>query len=196
MTDATNHDDDRHAGCMSVSSNFNWDGTANYVVTVSAGPDIALSLKAAAAVRYVATVVRAGVIAQHDAAVMKQLLARDLDIGTAASTIVDLRADREPLNTAATVPLRYAPIVAAHTFLPFVHVFAGKTQVTQWSPEECFQHAGHVMQALAGVDLDAAYYRYLMHTCGCDAKTSRAAVFDLSSYATGLTNHPGKQAEP
>lgn len=176
---------------MWVTSELNPDGSTGYIVTVSASDDIALSLKADAAVRYVATVTRAGVIARHDAAVIRQMIRRlGLSAYDAAMTVKDLRADREPLNDAATVPLIFTPIVSGTSFEPYVHVHAGEIAISQWTPQDCFQHAGHVLEALAGVDLDSAYYRYLTTTIGTDPARARAAVNDLGEQDTGLRSDP------
>lgn len=192
MTDATN---DQEPDGIWVTTDLNLDGTSTYTVTVSVNADLALSLQADKAVRYVAAVYRAAVIAQHDSAVIQQLSGRlGLDKSTAASTVVDLRQDREPVQNAATVPLRFEPIVSGSTLRPYVHVWAGKQHITQWTPEDCFQHASQVMQVLAGVDLDSAYCRYLTNKIGVDAATARAAVHDLGSYATGLRDDKPREA--
>jgi hypothetical protein len=178
-----------------VTSDLNPDGSASYLVTVSATGDVALSLAADAAVRYVAAVFRAAVIAQHDAAVMAQLSALGLDKRTAGQAVVDMRQDREPVQDAATAPLRFEPIVSAFDGAPYVHVWAGKQAISQWTPDDCFQHASHVMEALAGVDLDSAYYRYLVGTINIDKALASAVVNDLGNYGTGLRNDPTQEAK-
>jgi hypothetical protein len=176
-----------------VTSDVNPDGSASYIVTVSAGDDVALSLNADAAVRYVAAVHRASAIAQHDAAVLQQFSGKlGMDKRLASSVIMDLRKDREPVQNAATAPLRFEPIVAARNLAPYVHVWAGDERISQWTPGDCFQHAGHVMEVLAGVDLDAAFYRYLVHTLNIDEPMARAIVNDLGNYHTGLRDDPGE----
>jgi hypothetical protein len=169
-----------------VTSDLNPDGSTDYIVTVSANDDCALSLKADAAVRYCAAVTRAATIAQHDAAVLAQLTRVGISAESAGLTVVELRQDREPVADAATAPLRFEPIVSGSSGKPYVLVWAGAERISQWTPRDCFQHAGHVMQVLAGVDLDSAYFRYLVGTIGTDPQRARAAVHDLGSYRTGL----------
>jgi hypothetical protein len=177
------HNKHEHAPGIWVYSDLNPDGSASYIVTISASDDVALSLKADAAVRYVAAVYRAAVIALHDAAVFQQLTGPlGLDIELAGSMIIDMRKDREPVQVTATAPLKYEPVVSASSFKPYVHVWARDQRITQWTPADCFQHAGYVMQALAAVDLDSGYYRYLVHTVGLDEPRARAAVNDLGNF--------------
>jgi hypothetical protein len=178
-----------------VVSDVTTEGSSMYTVTVHAGPDTALTLKADAAVRYVAAVYRAAVIAQHDAAVIQQLLSLGCEEQAAASAVVDMREDREPLAVEATVPLRFEPIVAADGFKPFVIVSVRNKRVSQWTPEDCFQHGSQVMQVLAGVDLDAAYYRYLRFTVGLDERGARVAVHKLGAFA-GLADDGETRREP
>lgn len=180
---------DREPRAVWVTSDVNPDGSAGYIVTVSATDDVALSLKADAAVRYVATATRAAVIARHDAAVMHQLTTRfGLDPVTGAQAVADLRQDREPLNDAATAPLRFDPIVSGTTLRPYVHLWAGDTKISQWTPKDCLEHAGYVMEALAGADLDSAYYQYLRQTIGIDVQRARAVVAHLGDEDAGLSD--------
>lgn len=174
-----------------ATSELNPDGSTDYIVTVTATDDCALSLKGDAAIRYCQAVTRAGVIAEHDAAVMAQLT-RTLTITKidAALTVGDLRQDREPVQDAATLPLRFEPIVSAGTGKPYVHLWANGERIAQATPGDCFRHAGQVMQVLAGVDLDSAYYRYLVGTIGIDGNRARQAVDDLGNYHTGLRTGP------
>lgn len=170
-----------------VYSDLTADGQSNYTVTVSADPDTVFSLKADAAMRYVAAVFRAATVAQHDAAVIHQLSTKlGLDKKMAAMTIVDLRDDREPAAVEATAPLRFEAIVSNTTGRPYVHVSTRKKQLTQWTPEDCFHHGSAVLQVLAGVDLDSAYFRYLVNTVGIDAPRARAVVNDLGNCDFGL----------
>jgi hypothetical protein len=172
-----------------VISDCNPDGSASYIVTVQVNEDVALSLKADAAVRYVATVNRAAVIAKHDAGVMHQLSGvTGLTRRDAAMMVLELRKDREPLHDEDTAPLRYEPIVSGTTLEPFVQVYVGDQHITQWTPEDCFEHAGYVMQTLAGCDLDSAYLSHLKNTIGLDDQTARAAVNDLGKH--GLRDKP------
>lgn len=189
-------DEERPVGIW-VYSDVNPDGSASYIVTVTAGDDVALSLKADAAVRYVAAVYRAAVIAQHDAAVTQQLHGRlGLTLDVVARTVIDLRADREPSQESATTPLKFEPIVSGTSFAPYVHVWASGKRVAEWAPADCFQHAGQVMRVLAAVDLDSAYYRYPIHTIGIDEATARGAVEDLGNQDQKLRDPSAPGGEP
>jgi hypothetical protein len=183
------HDKTPEPSAIWVTSDINPDGSASYIVTVSATNDVALSLRADDAVRYVAAVTRAAVIARHDAAVVNQLRGPiGLDPKDAGYTIVELRQDREPVQDDATAPMRFEPIISGSTFKPYVHVWAAGKRISQWTPEDCFEHAGYVMQTLAGADLDSAYYRYLTGVVGVPEQSARGAVADLGNY--GLNEQP------
>lgn len=176
-----------------VTSDANPDGSPSYIVTVSVSDDVALSLKADAAVRYVATVTRAAVLARHDAAVMRQLTGRiGLTVKDAGYTIAEMRQDREPVHDEHTAPLRFEPIVAARDLGPYVHVWAGDKRISQWEPDDCIEHASYVMQCLAGADLDSAYLLYLKRVIGVEDEVARAAVHALGTEVAGINDESGE----
>jgi hypothetical protein len=171
-----------------VISDLNPDGATEYLVSVVINDDDVLPLTGESAMSYAAAVTRAATIAQHDAAVIKLLGRLGVSTAVAATMIVDLRDGREPLDPSTTYPLRYEPIVSATSFAPFVHVWLRDKRISQWTPEDCFQHAGHVMQSMTGVDLDTAFYRYLTEKIDLDPPTARAAVSGLGDERTGLAD--------
>jgi hypothetical protein len=156
------------------------DGT--YVVTVQAGDDVAITLDRNRAIRYALTVIDASARAQYDAAVFAQMAGMGLDERTAVEPVIQLRADRPPLDNDATAPLRFEPIVTSRTKRPAVHVHLGGKAISEWGPVDAAGHALHVLEVAVGVDLDAAYRRILIGTIGLDDASARAAVGDIANY--------------
>lgn len=168
-----------------VESGVAVDGT--FVVEVNAAGDWSFVLNRERALAYVATVFDAAARAEYDAAVLRQLTSRGLARELVGAMIAnDLRPDRPPLDDAATAPLRYTPIVSDSTRQPYVHVHLhgrGEPQfLTQWRPASARQHAGHVLDALAVVDLDAGYLRTLVGVIGLDAPRARAVIATLGDH--------------
>lgn len=159
------------------------DGT--YVVTIQAGPDRAITLDRTQATAYVTAVLTAAVYAEYDAAVIVQHVTLGLNLSAAARVIQDMRADRAPVDDAATGPLRFEPIVTAANRDPAVLVSLDGQRVAQWTAEDTKGHALHVLEVLAGVDLDAAYYRYLRGSVRLDEDRARALVGDLGHHRAG-----------
>lgn len=171
-----------------VATRIKLDGSPSYKVTISLGPSVIRSINAEEAVRYVAAVYRTAVIAEHDAAVMRQLNGKiGMPLELAGSVVMDLRADRDSVRDDATLPLRFDPIISARTFDPYVHVWMENERIAQWTPEDCFQHATQVMQVLSGADLDSAYLRYLVEKISLPRGYASQLVNDLGNYRTGLS---------
>lgn len=159
------------------------DGT--YVVGLHYGPDTAWVLDRNQALRYAAAVAAAAARAAYDAAMMRQLTNKlGMPLASAAGFIADVRADRPPLDDAALEPLGLNPGVSAFTGEPFIRITVSGKLVGQWSPADALQHSTHVLEVLAGVDLDAGYYRALTAT-GVDEARMRAAVEDLANFRGG-----------
>ncbi|MEV4122877.1 hypothetical protein [Micromonospora sp. NPDC049645] len=170
-----------------VESGVAADGT--FVVEVHADGDWSFALDRDRALAYVATVYDAAARAEYDAAILRQLTSRGLSREVVGEVIIkDLRPDRPPLNDAATAPLTFTPIVSEVSGHPFVHVHVhGRSArepqfLAQWKPASARQHAGHVLDALAVVDLDAGYLRALVGVIGIDAPRARAVVATLADH--------------
>jgi len=161
-----------------------------YVTAVHYNDDTARILDRAAGLAYAAEVVAAATRAEHDAAVLRQLVAAGVDLQAAGHTIADLRADRPPLNDGATAPLRLTPGIAAngHGFLA-VHI--GGQQVGQWSPADARDHASAALTVLAAADLDEAYRRHLIGPLGMDEARARDVITDLGDHVRALTTPRG-----
>lgn len=159
-----------------------------YVATIQAGPDRAITLDRTQATAYVMAVLTAAVYAEYDAAVIRQHTALGLGLPTAAGAVKDMRADRAPLDDAATSPLRFESIVTAANRDPAVLVSLDGRRIAQWTAEETKGHALHVLEVVAVVDLDAAYYRYLRGPVRLDEGRARAVVGDLGQFRTGASD--------
>ena len=156
------------------------DGT--YVVTVQAGQDVALTLPPDRAVGYVLAVLAVCAAAEFDAAVVTQFTRLGLSVEDAALSVRDLRADRPPVDPAATAPLLFVPVVKSRSRRPVIHLLVDGEVVGEWEPDEVREHAMHVLDAVVVADLDAGFRRFLVGTVGLDDETARAAVGDLQRH--------------
>jgi hypothetical protein len=98
--------DDRNS--IWVQSDLAPDGST-YVTSIHYDADQSRILTPETAYAYVAEVFRAAVMAEHDAAVIRQLRAMNITLKEAAGIVAELREDRPPLDDAATAPLRLVP---------------------------------------------------------------------------------------
>lgn len=155
------------------------DGT--FVVTVSAGPDAAVTLDRDGAVAYAVALIDVAGRAEYDAAVLRQLGHAGLSEDATLPFVRELRADRPP--PAATFgPLRFEPIVSHRTREPIVEIHVGEGPDRYgMSPDAARGHATHVLDVLAVADLDAAYLRRLRLT-GLEDDRARAVVEDLGKH--------------
>lgn len=158
-----------------------------YVTAVQVGPDTTIVLDRDRAVRYGMTVITAVQYAEYDAAVFAQAKDTGMDDRTAAQMVMDLRADRPPLDDDATAPLRFDPILAFKTKEAAVHVSLQGELFSQWTAADANGHAMHVLQVASAVDLDGAYRRYLFGTVGLDAARAAMLVDDLGHYRSENT---------
>jgi hypothetical protein len=159
------------------------DGT--YVCTVQAGDDLAVVLDRQRAIAYTVALYTAVGYAEYDAAVLKQLTTLGVGERMAARCVADLRADRAPVDDAATAPLRFVPLVTAAKREPSLFVEVNGRRISQWTPADGRQHAGHVLDIVAAVDLDAAYRRFLRGPVRLDDDRARAVVESLGEHRIG-----------
>lgn len=156
------------------------DGT--YVATVQASDDVAVVLNRRRALAYAMALYTAVGYAEYDAAVIRQLTSIGISKQLAAQCVADLRADRAPIDDTATAPLRFVPLVTAAKGEPALFVEVNGRRVSQWTPAEGRQHAGHVLDISAAVDLDAAYFRFLRGPLRLDEGRARAVVSGLGEH--------------
>lgn len=166
-----------------VKSDLLPDGT--YVTAIHYSGDRSRILDRKTGLAYVSAIFAAAVQAEHDAAIIRQHIASGLSLKVAARTIADLRADRPPIDDAATAPLRLTPGVAARTKDAFLAIHVDGQQVGQWDPDDARNHATNVLQVLAAADLDAAYRRYLIGSIGLDVARAENIVTDLATHIPG-----------
>lgn len=172
------------SGVITVMSDVAPDGRT-YVATVQLDGDTARTLNRDQGYAWAATVLAAAARAEHDSLVLRQLhriVGMPLDL--AASCVGDLRADRPPLDDKATEPLRLTPGVNSRGE-PFIGVHINGAQVGQWTCEDARSHAAGVFEVMAAVDLDAAYYRYLVGSVRVESDRARNIVGSLAGLRTG-----------
>lgn len=122
--------------------------------------------------------------ADHDAAIVRQLLKTGLDRDASVQLVRELRADRPPL-VQGNQPIRLEPGVSSDgEFRGFVAMYVDDEQVGQMDPLQAQEHATVVLGVLETADLDSAYYRALRGTVGLGEGTSRAVVHDLVEHRT------------
>lgn len=157
---------------------------AGYDVVVEATDDLARVLTPDEAAAYATALLGACARAAHDAAVVKQLTTLGIEKEAAAMVVRDLRADRPPLDDAATAPLRYAPAVSAADGRPFLEVHIEGRQVGQWEIPEAREHATAVIESVHVADLDGAYAAHLVGVIGLARDSAAAAVGGLAEHRT------------
>lgn len=153
-----------------------------YVATLSVDADQTRVLTPAESIRYAAAVLDAAARAEYDGAVFAQMSGID-GIGTqsAAMLVLDLRKDRPPLDGDALTPLGLEPSVNPEG-KPFLVVSIAGEKVGQWTPAEARGHALNVLEVVAAVDLDSAYYRLLRGIVGLDEHRARNIVSELGNH--------------
>ena len=107
--------------------------------------------------------------------------------------VTDLRADRPPLDAAATDPLTFTPGVSLARRHPSLALHRHGEQIGQWEVGDARGHALHVLEAVAVADLDAAYRRALVGMVDLDEATAVVVVDDLRHHCTDWTVTPEDQ---
>lgn len=172
------------SGVVTVLSDLAPDGRT-YIATVQLDGDTARTLNRDGGFAWASTVLDVAARAEHDALVLRQLHhAVGIPLHLAASCSGDLRADRPPVDDAATVPLRLEPGVNAKGE-PFIGVHINGAQVGQWTCQDARDHAQGILEVLSAVDLDAAYFRYLIGTLDIDPAQARGIVGSLMDLRPG-----------
>jgi hypothetical protein len=150
-----------------------------YITTVQTGHDTIRTLTPTDCLAWATTVLCAAMQAEHDALVLRQLTGPlGMPLKLAVTVIADLRADRPPLDDATTSPLHLEPGVNTARE-PFLAVHLGGKRVGQWTCEDARSHAQGILEVMAAVDLDAAFYRYLTGTLNLEPDQARAMVATL-----------------
>lgn len=163
-----------------VRSDVAPDGT--YVVAIEAGPDDAWVLDRPHVHAHGIAVVEAAARAEYDAAVLDQLIGLGIEQDAAGQMVSDMRAERPPLDTAATAPLELVPGVARRDGRGFLALMLHGKQIGQWEPADARSHAMACFEVTAAVDLDAIYRKTLVGIVGLDDPTARAVVGELAEH--------------
>lgn len=155
------------------------DGKA-FVVTMSLDGDYAVTLTPTRANAYAGALLGAAAEAEYDAAVLRQITERlGLDDDVAGQIVIDLRAER-PVRSAAG--LTFVPGVSVAKRHPFITIERDGEPVGQFDTPSARRHALHVLEAVPGADLDAAYLKVLRGTVGIKEETARQVVEDIVNY--------------
>lgn len=163
--------------------------SGRYLCTLALGSKTLRTLERDAAAAYVAEVTWAVTCAEYDAAVLRQLIDAKMDPGLMAHIILALRNDRRPVVASATTPLRFTPIVSNRDRVARLSMrLEGSDRDWTWELDTARQHVQQVMEVVAGVDLDAAYFRYLRNGVGLDEEEARTYVRMLREHMPGLTD--------
>lgn len=161
-----------------VISDVTPDGT--YVVSIHAGEDVAFTLDRTRALAYACAVMDAATRAAFDAAVLKQQLGLGMPIELVASVVNDLRKDRAPITWPHAISLE--PFVSGASHKAGLYLDVNGKRIGQWTVDDARSHATDVLEVVAGVDLDAAYRRYLVGAIGLDDGRARALVGDIINH--------------
>lgn len=163
------------SGVITVLSDVAPDGRT-YIATVQLDGNTARTLDRDQGYAWAATVLAAAAQAEHDSLILRQLHGTvGMPLELAASCVADLRADRPPLDDKTTAPMRLVPGVNRKGE-PFIGVHIHGTQVGQWTCADARQHAAGIFEVIAAVDLDAAYYRYLIGSIHVEPERARNIV--------------------
>lgn len=120
---------------------------------------------------YASAVVAAAHRADHDAAVVRQMISVGVTPDEAGHLMLELRADRPPLAGLAPLDLQLG-VSGDGEYHPFLIVVVHGEVVGQWTVGDALDHAGVVLGMVATADLDNAYRALLLST-GLDSAGAR-----------------------
>lgn len=175
---STNDPDEISTGDLRVFSDIAPNGA--YITTVQAGPDVVFALDPDSGVRYARYVMSAVARAEHDAAVLAQLLGHGIEKPAIADLVRALRDDRPPLTS--DWPISFEPLVSGRTQEPRVTVAVNGEPAGQYGTHSLIDHVVAVLEVVHGVDLDAAYRRHLVGVIGIDERQATATVAALGEH--------------
>jgi hypothetical protein len=120
--------------------------------------------------------------ADYDAAVYAQLSKLGITDSAVVQVVTDLRADRPPLDTAATAPLELVPGVSHRNRRGFLTLKVHGEEVGQWELADARHHALACLEVQTAVDLDAGYRAALVGIIGLDDAHARNVVAGLAEH--------------
>lgn len=176
MTEAEGHVEGVELAVASVSPGPG----APYVVRFTFG-GMAWTLTTEQAVTHAAAVMAAAHRADHDAAVVRQMLAVGLAESEVGELVRELRGDRRPLEL-DPLDLRLG-VSNDGQLRPFLQVVLAGDPVGQWDVADALTHAGIVLGMAETVRLDSALSDLLVLN-GLDPAKATAAVADLKQFRT------------
>jgi hypothetical protein len=157
--------------------------SGGYVVVLSAGDDVAVTMDRDRVMNYAHELLRAVAIAEYDAAVFAQVT-RGLSLpkAAAAEVVRTLRADRPPLDDRATEPFVFEPGVSRRSSKGFLQIVLGGQTLGQWELADAREHVLTILEAYAVADLDSAYQRALVGVIGIEPGRAQAVIEDLVNF--------------
>jgi len=156
------------------------------------------------ALRWAQVVLRAAMIADHDAANMRLLHEEmGLPLDKAATFVAeDLRPARPDVDNDATAPLVFGAGVAMHSqtrkLYPYVGVQLEDKLLGKWSIADAHHHAQAVLEICYGTELDTQLYQVLIGQMKLDEGRARMIINGLGQFLEdpqGL-NTDREEAEP
>lgn len=159
-----------------------------YLVTLSVGQDVAVTLDRDSALAYALYVQDAVSRARYDAAVVRQLTSLDIGLKEVGGLIADLRKDRPEM--VHNWPIKLEPGVSHRDGHPFLLLFFnprvvhGRTTepIGQWETDAAVQHAQGVLDACLVADLDTGYLTALKGLIGLEEPSAMGAVDALAEF--------------
>jgi hypothetical protein len=163
-----------------VQSDVAPDGT--YVVGLHFGDDRAWVFTRSEAIQHAVAVLTQAERAEYDAAVLALLHGKlGMPLPDAGAFVAnDLRPDRPPVDEPG--PIALVPGVLARDLRGFLTLHLDGEPVGQWEIDSAHRHAVAVLQAVAAVDNDAAFYRLLRGPVGLEEPRARAVVADIANH--------------
>jgi len=160
-----------------ISTKLDQKGVYRPVLEVDS--DTKYTLTEDSACKYAMYVLRAVAVAEHDAAVFRQLKEVTGSDEAAAQLIHDLRKERPDL--VPLVPLVLVPGVSASTGKAFLHVEIHGSKEGQWTMWDAREHALAVLESVCVADLDGAYLR-ILKAIGIEEDRARTVIGGLGEW--------------
>ena len=152
-----------------------------YVVVISMDGDQSYPLSRFKARRYAFAVLQAGLAAEFEEAMYRQLTD---DYGIDEEAVLAMvrrhRLQRPGTDDAATAPMRFVPGFSADTHKGFVTVEVNGQPYAQLDCRGTIRHAQMVLVIEACCELDATYRRLLINDVGLTDEHAQAAVSALA----------------
>lgn len=136
----------------------------------------------AAAFKHAAAVLAVAQHAEHDGALLRQMIEHlGMPAEVAAHTVRTLRETRRVPSKADTAPLVLAPVVT-EAMRAGVDIHHRGEHLGRWTLRDARAHAQYLLEAVEAARLDTAYRRYLVDVVGVGDGSASAAVYGLQDF--------------